>query len=291
MKSFYSVCWLVLTIMGGLEIMAQPFTTPDAPDLEVTYLDGIMTLSISNDNPLSNNFEEGFAVIDPLLDPEDNQWLFQGYLVYQIQLGFNELDFYDPEVARLVAQVDIEDDLSDLVNNQYDTDLGMCAPTLMVEGSNSGIEHMFEIDEDLWTGQPFMEGEIYCYTVLAYAAHPDGFNPDCGDLAYQFIRSQQSAVGALELQCKTAQNSVDVIEETAIQEMDVRYINGTIMIDSFPAKAEIVEVFDITGKLIYKGKISTAILVGSIPKGIYLLSVSDQQNNVLLTTRLIASSH
>ena len=38
---------------------------PDAPDVTIQELDKEVILMLTNDNPLSNNFQEGYSVFDP----------------------------------------------------------------------------------------------------------------------------------------------------------------------------------------------------------------------------------
>jgi hypothetical protein len=284
MKTLYTSLTFLLLVTSN-SLLAQPTSTPDAPDLSVSYLDGVMTLDISNGNPISNNYNEAFEVEDGELPDEDNTWYFQGYLIYQIQLGFDELDFYDSDVARLAFQMDLEDDLETLTNNQFDTDLGLCIPQLMVQGGNSGLQYSLDISIDLWTGQPFVEGDVYCYVALAYAAHQDGENPDCDGLPYQFIRSQQAAAGSLILQCRTASNPMGVGEGSA--NLSKCYPNPASSTVSGAWSNLNVCLLTADGKLVEQIYNQNDMNVDHLPEGSYVLYSYANDGSILSREKLI----
>ena len=116
---------------------------PDAPDVASQELDREIILMLSN--PLnSNNYNEGYASIDPFLAAPDSvdtdedgindlrltdaekaifaTYKFEGYQIYQLadgSVGTNDLT--DPDKARLVAQVDIANDIDKLVNYEFNS--------------------------------------------------------------------------------------------------------------------------------------------------------------------------
>ena len=126
-------------------------------------------------NPLnSNNYNEGYASIDPFLAAPDSvdtdedgindlrltdaekaifaTYKFEGYQIYQLadgSVGTNDLT--DPDKARLVAQVDIANDIDKLVNYEFNSQIGQDVPSVKVDGENEGIRHSFQITEDLFS--------------------------------------------------------------------------------------------------------------------------------------------
>jgi hypothetical protein len=156
---------------------------PDAPNVEVVELDREIVLMY--DNPtVSNNYQEGYAQVDPFiisLDTVtyDNVYRFQGYQVFQLKnetVSSSELG--NPDVARVVAQYDIKDfhpvsgaPIGQLVNFTYSEELNGNIPTEMVNGSNAGIKHSVRITQDEFaTGdRRLVNHKKYYFMVVAYA--------------------------------------------------------------------------------------------------------------------------
>jgi len=170
------------------------FSGPDAPDVTVQELDRELILYLSN-STISNNYKEGFSRINRFLTPapdavdsnsdgvndllltdEEKElfqtYKFQGYQIYQLadnSVSADELN--DPDRARLVTQVDIEDDITQLVNYTFDDQLGAAIPEEKVNGANEGIQHSFVITNDLFaTGDNrLINHRQYYYMAIAYA--------------------------------------------------------------------------------------------------------------------------
>jgi hypothetical protein len=127
---------------------------PDAPQLTHQELNREVILYLSNPKT-SNNYLEQYLERDPLLIPPppadqspegsfDPYYHFQGYQVYQLKDKTVSIsDINNIELARLVAQVDVKDDIDKLVNVEYDEAIEAEVPTLMVNGNNQGISHSF----------------------------------------------------------------------------------------------------------------------------------------------------
>jgi hypothetical protein len=161
---------------------------PDAPTIAIRELDRELILSFINE-PGSNNINEGYDQIDPIAnslaqtDPTitDVTYTFQGYLLYQLknaQVTANELS--DISKARLVAQVDIKDGVSKIINYKFDPNLGSNVATLMVDGANTGLKKTFQVlDDKFATDNPLLVNhETYYYAALAYAYNNyKTFNP------------------------------------------------------------------------------------------------------------------
>jgi hypothetical protein len=175
---------------------------PDAPDVATQEMDREVILMLTN--PInSNNYNEGYSSIDPFLaapdsvDSDDDgqndirltekekqlyaTYKFEGYQIYQLadgSVGTNDLN--DPDKARLVAQVDIANDVDKLVNFEYDSQIGQDVPSVKVDGKNEGIKHSFRITEDLFstTDSRLINHKTYYFMAIAYAYNRfgDGFS-------------------------------------------------------------------------------------------------------------------
>ena len=213
---------------------------PDAPEVEVQEFDQELVLYISN-CATSNNANEDYAELDPNinLDPyriyldtvdpsddpnatgadvggtgicdncyyKDSAWYkFQGYQVFQLvnaSVGPEELD--DVTKARLVAQCDIQDGVSRLINFEFNEDLKAAVPVEKVDGRDEGLVHTFQIKEDA-----FAQGDValvnykkYHFMVISYSDNNyRDYNPndplflDGQQLPY--LRGRQSCTGSIK---------------------------------------------------------------------------------------------
>ena len=147
---------------------------PDAPKLTIQELNNELILLIDNPSS-SNNYQEKYKVLDEIniTDPTvDRFYRFQGYQIYQLKKeDVSVADISDPTKARLVAQCDIKDNISRLINFQFDESLGFSVPVEKVNGANVGIKHSFQITEDAFAiGQrTLINHKTYYYIAVAYA--------------------------------------------------------------------------------------------------------------------------
>ncbi len=179
---------------------------PDAPDVTVQELDQEIILMLTN--PLgSNNFQEQFTAVDPFLAAPDSvdtdgdgnvdvaltneekqrygTYTFEGYQIYQLADGsVGTSDLTDPDKARLVAQVDLANDVERIINYEFDPTLEADIPTLKVDGANQGIDHTFRVTEDLFsTGDArLVNHKTYYFMAIAYAYN--AFGEDFGALEF-----------------------------------------------------------------------------------------------------------
>ncbi len=173
---------------------------PDAPDLVIRELDQEIIISLVN-GPTSNNQGENYEETDPIVknivdadptdDLTDSTYTFQGYILYQLANGqVSVADFDNPDVSRVVAQVDVKDGVDRLVNFTFDQTLGADVPMLMVDGADEGIRHTFRITEDLFAESEFglVNHKTYYFAVVAYAynefAPYDPSDPNTQKLPY-----------------------------------------------------------------------------------------------------------
>lgn len=149
-------------------------TPPDAPKLSIQELENQLVLTI--ENPItSNNYLEGYAEEDKvnITDPTvDRVYTFEGYQIYQLlDEATGVADLGDAEKARLVAQCDIENDISRIINFAFDDDLGYAVPEEKVDGANQGIRHSFLLTEDAFAqgDRTLVNHKTYYYVAIAYA--------------------------------------------------------------------------------------------------------------------------
>ncbi|MBN4081667.1 hypothetical protein JYU23_00900 [bacterium AH-315-C07] len=150
---------------------------PDAPSLGGIELDQEIILTISNSEG-SNNNGETYNERDPTIDvfayPNDTSYIFQGYQVFEVKDATVTTDELDEVTrARIIAQFDIKDNVSNLVNYEYDDLIGADVPKLMVTAGNSGIEHSVRVTKTLFsTGEDALVNfKKYYFMVVAYATN------------------------------------------------------------------------------------------------------------------------
>jgi hypothetical protein len=191
---------------------------PDAPEVTIQELDKEIIIYLTNVKG-SNNYNEEYTEIDvtiPPLNPAgattryDSTYDFQGYLIYQLaSVDVSVSDVYDLDKARLVAQCDIKDSVTMIVNLTKDETSGFADPQIMVEGSNEGIRHSFRITEDEFaTGDPtLVNHKKYYYVALAYShneylKYAQDINNPNGLEGQQtpFLAGRKSALGPIQVQ-------------------------------------------------------------------------------------------
>jgi hypothetical protein len=158
---------------------------PMAPDITIQELDKKLILYITNRkvNNAGNNYQEKYVEYDPNIPNPDNLphnkrndslYRFEGYQIYQL-LNADVTDLTNTSQARLIAQCDIKNGVTKLVNWTFDTDLGGNKGTVMVVGADQGIQHSFVIEEDLFAdayhlpNTKLINHRQYYYSAVAYA--------------------------------------------------------------------------------------------------------------------------
>ncbi|MDG1262774.1 MAG: T9SS C-terminal target domain-containing protein [Flavobacteriales bacterium] len=179
---------------------------PDAPDVTIQEMENELILYLSNENGLSNNFNEEYITVDPEiptiafdgtpLTDEDRSYKFQGYLVYQVaDETVSPTELEDPEKARLIHTVDIEDDVDVVINYDFDPDMELSVPKLMAEGPNEGVQHSFRVTDDQFASgdSKLINHKTYYFMILAYGYNNyEEFNPNAGtgqDVQFKASRS------------------------------------------------------------------------------------------------------
>lgn len=161
---------------------------PYAPDVTAQELSNEIILMLTNDPIKSNNKKDDYSEFDPFtilpdIAPFNDSTLtqnekdslyrtyrFEGYKIFQLandQVGSGDLN--DPDKARMVAQVDVKNDISKIINWARDNATGFVVPTLMVDGENKGVKHSFKITTDAFTQATLINHKTYYYMAVAYA--------------------------------------------------------------------------------------------------------------------------
>ncbi len=191
---------------------------PDAPDLTAQELDKEIILYIRNTSPLSNNQGEQYEELDPTIPPldtagvpNDQHYRFQGYQVYQLknsEVSVSDIDV--TELARLVYQCDIRDvapdgsPLGQIINYEYDEQIGLPVPKEKVDGLNEGIGHSFKVTTDQFASGDtrLINFKKYYFLAVSYGYNEyEPYNPDPNVLTGQaapYIRGRSSATGEIQ---------------------------------------------------------------------------------------------
>ncbi len=140
---------------------------PEPPTVEYQELENEIVLKFLNTDA-SENYKED-------IKNEKNQiinYRFQGYMVYQLKDGtVSTSELNDIDKARLVLQCDVKDNVSTMINYEYDPDVSASVPKLKVNGSNQGISHTFSLKEDAFasgSNKQLVNFKTYNYIVYAY---------------------------------------------------------------------------------------------------------------------------
>jgi len=182
---------------------------PSAPVLQIQELENELVLMVSN--PFGNNVNEEYIeedninIVEPPGVTYDKNYRFEGYQIYQmIDDEASVADIGDIDKARLVAQCDIENDVEELINYEFNEELGVAVPSLKVNGANEGIQHSFLLTEDAFaagTNKTLVNHRTYYYIAIAYAYNNyKNYDPtDPGSLDGQqmpYISSRLAADGS-----------------------------------------------------------------------------------------------
>ena len=156
-----------------------------------------------------------------IYDSVARSFIFEGYQIYQLKDAYTSIaDITDPSKARLVAQCDLENyydtilsidtvwalqgndtvvdhidtsynpnpslPIATLVNYTSNSETGLLTPTVMVQGANAGIQHVFRITTDAFASgvsTGLVNGREYYFIAIAYAQNRfKEYNPNDGSL-------------------------------------------------------------------------------------------------------------
>lgn len=184
---------------------------PHAPVLSIQELGNEIVLMLDNPNN-SNNYREQYIEEDKIniIDPADGSviydkfYRFEGYQIYQLVDEVATVgDLDDKTKARIVAQCDIKNGVANLINFEFDEELGFSTPKLKAEASDKGIQHTFRITEDVFaTGnRTLINNKTYYYMAVAYGYNNyKTYNPNDAALLdgqkMPYLRSRINADGS-----------------------------------------------------------------------------------------------
>jgi len=259
---------------------------PDAPDAQLTLQGNGIKIDLGN-SPISNNYNESFAIKDISINNGDNLYRFQGYLIYQaINDTINPLDnFFDPSKMRLVAQSDIADTTSTLINNYLDTFTNNCTSAAMVNGNNLGIQHSYSINTDAFSGNTFQQGETYCYYTFAYAYNGNKLGNDCNQLWTCLLGFKKSSGSGLSANCITFNVTSTNDYNSSIDVNPTIYpnpANDNLKITFKKSTQDVnLQIIDITGKvLVEKEYLQTKTIplnLEGFTFGVYFIKITTNQ--------------
>ena len=198
---------------------------PHSPDLTIQEMSNSLVLYLSNP-PNSNNYLEKYREFDPFIvsadTTADKYYTFQGYQIYQLindDISSSELE--DASKARLVAQCDIKDNISSIINFEFDAELEGSVPVKKVVAANNGIQHSFLMTEDQFaTGnRTLVNFKHYYYMAIAYAYNNyEQYDPtDPTKLNGQkqpYIPSRKAAFGEIRVQSGVPHNPLPEADGT-----------------------------------------------------------------------------
>ncbi len=165
----------------------QVLNGPDAPDITIQELNRELILQLSYRSS-SNNYKFQYRERDPIItvdpgeidsvlaeNPDYFHFVFEGFQIFQLANSDVSIsDIYDPTQARLVAQCDVNNDYTQLINWNVDPNLNQLVPQDMtLESNNDGIFMSFRFTEDAFAtdNRAFVNHKEYYYTVLAYGVN------------------------------------------------------------------------------------------------------------------------
>jgi hypothetical protein len=167
---------------------------PDAPDIDIIELDQELILILTNDTVLtaSNNAFEAYEEVGLEIPPTatDSFYRFEGYKIYQIagpEIGLTPDNVEDPTRVRLIAQVDIQNNVGRLFNwatvpgEENPTGEEYYIPELQVDGQDRGILHTFRVTEDVFAegDRRLINHKKYYFAAVAYAYNEyEAFDPE-----------------------------------------------------------------------------------------------------------------
>ena len=140
---------------------------PEPPTIEKQELENQIVIKFLNTDATENYKEDIKNELNQTIE-----YRFQGYMIYQLKDGtVSNSELNDIEKARLVKQVDVKDNISAMINLEYDPDVSTNVPRLKVNGANEGIQHTFTISEDAFaagSNKTLVNFKTYHFLVIAY---------------------------------------------------------------------------------------------------------------------------
>ena len=187
---------------------------PDAPDVVIQELENEVIIYLANENSLSNNFHEEYVQFDPGIpklniegeeyDSLSRSYTFQGYQIYQLSDNtVSAADLENVEMARLIYQCDVADEIDVIFNYEEDEIIPVPVPVLMANGENEGVAHSFRVTTDVFAqgDNKLVNHRTYYFMALAYGYNMyDPYDSASGtgqDIPYK--ASRKGAIGSIRV--------------------------------------------------------------------------------------------
>jgi hypothetical protein len=181
---------------------------PRAPTLNIRELSNQLIINLVNEVG-TNNYGEGYDQVDGSVAQAiyttpgtngDSTYTFEGYKIYQVANGsVSATDLDDISKARLVAQVDVKNGVSKIINFEKDAALGLYIPVISVEGNDNGVSTTFKIEKDLFasgSSDKLVNHKTYYFTAVAYAYNNykpyDANNPSAGGQLKPYLQGRSN---------------------------------------------------------------------------------------------------
>ncbi len=148
---------------------------PNAPDLTFEEMSNSLIVYISNrkSNDAGNNYGEKYQEYDPNIPGNDSLYIFEGYQIYQLKdATVSAADIDDESKSRIVAECDVQNDVTKLVNWSFDQTIGGNVGKVMTAGANQGIHHSYVFVKDMFaTGDDdhLINHKQYYFLAISYA--------------------------------------------------------------------------------------------------------------------------
>jgi hypothetical protein len=140
---------------------------PAMPLVRLTALDRKIILTL-DETQVTERYNQTEIDLDNLKIP---RYKFQGYQIYQLKDN-TVTNFQDISLAKLIYQVDIRDSISTIVNKFYNKQTDNVQAQVMVEGTNRGLRHTFDVTTDAFafsTDNSIVNNKTYYFAVVPYA--------------------------------------------------------------------------------------------------------------------------
>lgn len=152
---------------NNFEVIDGPMT----PLLKITELNKELILTLTGYSNITLKDVENYTGYFKGKCTDPIQYKFQGYKIYQMK-DATSANLDNTEEARLVAQCDIQDGRSVIVNEIFDPELNEDIKKIKVNGEDKGIRHSFRVTKDLFStesDQTLANFKTYYFKVVAYA--------------------------------------------------------------------------------------------------------------------------
>ena len=215
---------------------------PDSPEMAIQELDKELLLYLNKTETV-----EAYVETDPIIsaldtcDPTpcwDDKYRFQGYQLFQVyDETVDPSELNDVDRARLIAQCDIKDGISQLINYDFNDAIGAAIPTEMVNGTDEGIKHSFKVTQDA-----FAQGDLtlvnfkkYYFMVISYSYNN----------YKEYDTSDPSSLDGQQKPYKAGRKSVSggsIVSYVGIPHIPIPELGGTLQLTEYGSGPKLTRV-------------------------------------------------